>query len=250
LAYLGWGLRDYGCYPTRNVESERNIWSYNLILRGSPTILLSDGPHRLSTRDAVLFSGHGSYPFRFQDRPGKLCEVLIWTWRTPPVIREATPPRGGFHLCRMNDSGCERLKAAYAACRMEVAQPDELTNQFLRGVRAQIDIEFVRARQGRQRTVSDQLRAEEAVRWLRQHLATEEPIFELCEYLRISDSTLGRIFRSVFGESAKRCHHRLRMQEAERLLKEEKLLGKQVAFRLGYKHHGDFSRAFKAYQKR
>jgi AraC-like DNA-binding protein len=148
----------------------------------------------------------------------------------------------------MNDSACERLKVAYAACRTEVTRTDELTPRFLRGVRAQMDIEYVRALKGSERKTSDQMRAEEAVRWLRANLNCEGRIFELCEYLHVSHSTLGRIFHCVFGESAKKHHHRLRMQEAERLLKVEKLLGKEVAFRLGYKHQSDFSRAFRAFR--
>ena len=248
LLYLGWGRRDYGRYPSQ--IGPRNVWSYSLILRGSPTLLLADGEHRLSALDAVLFSTHGNYRFGFQGQPGGLSEVLIWTWRTAPVVHEARPPLGGYHHCHVSKEACERLKALHAACRREVTNRDRITERLLKALRAEIDAEFARARIGAEPKPSDQVRAQEAVRWLRTHLDRENPVFKLCDLLQVSYPTLGRIFRSVIGESPRQHHQRLLMHEAERLLDEGRHSVKEVAFLVGYKHPNDFSRAFKAFHRK
>src|SRR5262245_57496114 len=83
LDYLGWGLRSYGRHPT--TPSTDNNWSYSLILRGTPTILLRDGPQRLAPNDGALVAPPRPYQFGFRDEPNAVAEVLIWTWRTPPL---------------------------------------------------------------------------------------------------------------------------------------------------------------------
>jgi AraC-like DNA-binding protein len=239
-------MRDYARYPA--LTERRNLWSYNLIVRGAPSILLSDGVHRLSAGDAVLFTSHGTYPLGFKGDAGQLCEVLIWTWRTPPSIREVGPALGGYHISRMGREPAQRLTAIHSVCRREVARRDSFTERLLRGLRVEIDTEFGRAILSVKPETDVLARVEEADRWLRAHLDQENPIFDLCDFLQLSHSTVGRMFRSAFGESSRTHFHRLRMEEAQRLLDAGKHSVKQVAYRLGYKHPSDFSRAFRAYQ--
>lgn len=248
LVYLGWGIRDYARYPS--VMGPRNLWSYTLIVRGSPSILLPDGVHQLVAGDAVLLSVHGTYPFGFKADAGQLCEVLIWTWRTPPQIREVTPVLSGYHICQMGKEARQRLTTIHAICRREVAHRDSFTERLLRGLRAEIDTEFARAITSGKSETTGRGRLEEADRWLRAHLDRENPIFDLCDFLQVSHSTLGRMFQSAFGKSARAHLHRLRMEEATRLLDDGKLSVKQVAYRLGYKQPSDFSRAFGAFRRK
>lgn len=248
LTYLGWGLRDYARYPSTHTE-EREIWSYTVILRGTPTILLGDGPHRLSPQEAVLLSGHGHYPLGMRDEGDGLSEVLIWIWRTPPSIHRVRPPLGGYQWCRMSPEACHRLQNVHASCRREADNYDRYTRHFLAALRAEVDIEFARALDGVVGKSSDRRRAELAARWLQENLRQENPIFLLCDYLQVSHSTVVRLFRNAFGVSPTEYYRRLRMQEARRLLDETKLSAKQVAYRLGYKHPSDFSRAIKTFQR-
>jgi AraC-like DNA-binding protein len=206
--------------------------------------------HRLSAGDAVLFTSHGTYSLGFKAEAGQICEVLIWTWRTPPPFHEVRPALSGYHICHMGSEAFQRLRAIHALCRSEVARRDSFTERLLRGLRAEIDTEFARAIARGKAEPSQQLRVEDADRWLHAHLDRENPIFELCDFLQVSHSTLGRMFRSAFGETARAHLHRLRMEAAVRLLGDGELSVKQVAYQLGYKQPNDFSRAFGAFRRK
>lgn len=247
LRYLGWGLRGYGDYPSG--LGMREVWSYSVILRGSPLILLADGKHPLSPQQALLFPAHGTFPVGFRDKPGRISEVLIWVWRTPPVVAEIQPPLRRYLILNLDRAACDRLRVLHSASRREVARADKFTAQFLKGLRSQLDIEFARAATRTVAMPRDELRAQEAVRWLLQNLHERDPVFLLCDYLQVSHSTLNRLFLAVFGESPSSCYRRLRMEEAQRLVAEKKLSVKQIAYALGYRHPNAFSRAFKTYQR-
>ena len=248
LVYLGWGVRDYARYPS--TMGRRDRWSYNLILRGSLFILLSDGLHRLSGGDAVVFSMHGSYSFGFKAEPGQLCEVLIWTWRTPPLFPEVKPMLSRHHICHMDREACQRLTALHSIYRREAARHDSFTERLLRGLRVVLETEFARTIQSRKTETMGRARIEEADRWLRAHLDRDNAIFDLCDFLQVSHSTLGRMFRAAYGETARAHLYRLRMEEAARLLASGKLSVKQVGYGLGYKHPNDFSRAFASFRRK
>jgi len=49
------------------------------------------------------------------------------------------------------------------------------------------------------------------------------------------------------GESPAGYFRRLKMNEAEKLLRSGAMSVKEVAYRLGYRHPGDFGRAFKSF---
>jgi AraC family transcriptional regulator of arabinose operon len=81
--------------------------------------------------------------------------------------------------------------------------------------------------------------------WMADHLDSSEPVARLCDYLNVSQSTLYRRFMEEVGASPLARFHDLRMQEAKRLLSEQNLSVKEVAFRLGYTHFNDLSRAYR-----
>jgi AraC-like DNA-binding protein len=246
LDYLGWGLRSYGRHPT--TPSTSDTWSYSLILRGTPTILLSDGPHRLAPNHAALVAPPRLYEFGFRDEPNAVAEVLIWTWRTPPLLSEIQPPASGYLLFHLDAKAKERVKAVHAACRREVASPDQFTARLLRGYRMQLETELARQLTG-QASMTDRKRMIElAVGWMGQHLECAHPVFLLCDYLQVARSTLDKLFHDAFGESPSGYHRRLRMEKARELLEAGKPV-KEVAFHLGYKHANDFSRAFRAFRE-
>jgi AraC-like DNA-binding protein len=246
LRYLGWGVRDYARYPA--ASSPEQVWSYSLILRGSPILLLRDGPRRLEANQVAIVSMHG-HAVGFREKPGKLTDILIWVWRSRPLVSSIRPALGGYRLVSVSAEASERLQAMHAACRREVVSPDEFTRQSLKLLHLQVDIELARESNRTDADSTARLRVEEAGRWLKKHLTEPNPIFLLCDYLQLSHSTLDRLFRDTLGESPSEYHHRLRMEEAARLLQDGKLSVKEVAYRLGYRHPNHFSRAFKAYQR-
>jgi AraC family transcriptional regulator of arabinose operon len=81
--------------------------------------------------------------------------------------------------------------------------------------------------------------------WMAAHLDSGEPIARLCDYLNVSQSTLYRRFMEDTGASPLARFQDLKMCEARRLLSEQGLTVKEAAFRLGYAHFNDLSRAYR-----
>lgn len=248
LQYLGWGMRDFGNYPD---SSDRvSIWSYNVILRGSPMVMLPEGPVRLTTGQAIVASPAPSGDFGFRDEPHRYTEILVWTWRSPPLVASLRPAPGGYKICKTSEEALDRLQAAHLRCRQEMENPDELTPELLRSIRFEIDAELARCLFGTRMRNDQQLLVEAAVRWMHRHLDLRNPISVLCRYLQVSPSTLERVFDAVLKVSPSAYYLNLRMQAAQKRMAGGKVSIKRIAYELGYKHPGDFSRAFKAYQRK
>jgi AraC-like DNA-binding protein len=77
-----------------------------------------------------------------------------------------------------------------------------------------------------------------------EHLETPPVIDELASYANMSPSKLKRLFRQIFGNSIFIYYQDFRMNEAARLLKEEKLSVSDVGYRLGFVNLSHFSRVF------
>ena len=63
----------------------------------------------------------------------------------------------------------------------------------------------------------------------------------------MSESSLKRTFRSMYGASIFSSFQRHRMSEARKLLEESKYNVAEVAYRVGYANPSHFSRAFSRY---
>jgi AraC-like DNA-binding protein len=246
LVYLGWGLRSYGRHPTQPIANEQ--WSYSVILKGAPIILLEQGPYRLAPSQMIVVAPHRRYQIGFRDEPDAHAEVLIWIWRTPPLVREIRPPLGGHLLVQLDGPTRKRLEALHAACRREVSHFDSFTAKAIRGLRLQIDTELVRRLVGHNTTPDRRRLLDLAVHWMESNLRHANPVFLLCDYLQISRSTLNEIFDDAFKESPSVHYRRLRMKKGADLLDQGASV-KEVAFKLGYKHANDFSRAFRSFRR-
>lgn len=73
---------------------------------------------------------------------------------------------------------------------------------------------------------------------------TSPTIDELAVFANMSLSKMKRIFKQIFGDSIFNYYQTFRMQEAARLLKEEKLSVSEVGYRLGFSNLSHFSRVF------
>lgn len=244
LQYLGWGLRDFGNYPT---GASTPNWCYNLILRGSPLLRVPGGSIRLTTGQAVILSPGTEAGFR--DKPHRYTELLVWFWRLQPSVPALRSLECGHRIFDMSVEARKRLRAAHLRCRQEVEAPDELTAQLLHSIRFEIDAEFARSLLGTRPPNDQQWMVETAVRWMQGHLHLRDPIYRLCHYLQVSPSTLERVFDAVLHTSPAAHYLELRMQAAQKRLREGKRSIKQIAYELGYKHPGNFGRAFKAFQR-
>lgn len=79
-----------------------------------------------------------------------------------------------------------------------------------------------------------------------ERLETPPVIAELAGRAHMSPTKLKRLFKQIFGTSLFRYYQQFRMQEAARLLKEEKLSVSEVGYRLGFTNLSHFSRVFTA----
>jgi AraC-like DNA-binding protein len=211
---------------------------------------LRDGERKLAPGEAVIVAPRRSYLAGLHDEPGSRSHVLIWVWKTPPLIAEARPAPDGHLLCRMTDAACERLKSAHAACRRELENPDKFVGKIIHGLRLEIDVELARQALQTPATTTRQLLVESAVRWMRQHLHHNNAVFLVCDYLQVSRPTLNRAFAEILAVSPSSYYQRLRMQKARELLERRKLTVKEAAFELGYRHPNDFSRAYRVFLAR
>ncbi|MFA9480275.1 helix-turn-helix domain-containing protein [Phycisphaerales bacterium AB-hyl4] len=81
--------------------------------------------------------------------------------------------------------------------------------------------------------------------WLRQHVTEPITVDAMARQLDLSPSHFSHRFRAVFGVSPGRHMQRLRLQEAQRLLRETALPIKAIAQKLYYADLANFYRAFR-----
>jgi transcriptional regulator GlxA family with amidase domain len=130
-------------------------------------------------------------------------------------------------------------------CRLEVLRNEPSTG-YLEGCRMMFEETIRREvlQSGGNRLPISEL-CGQAHAWMADHLDSSEPVARLCDYLNVSQSTLYRRFMEEVGSSPLARFHDLRMREAKRLLTEQNLSVKEVAFHLGYTHFNDLSRAYR-----
>jgi AraC-like DNA-binding protein len=72
-------------------------------------------------------------------------------------------------------------------------------------------------------------------------------VAELARHVGTNPCKLNRGFKLLFGETVGECAMRLRMEQARRLLVDERLSVSEVSFKVGYQHHSSFTAAFSAH---
>jgi AraC-like DNA-binding protein len=246
LAYLGWGARFYGINPVPVKRAE--YWSYQLILSGNPILTFGKSARPVSPGELFLF-GEGCDQ-GWTDKPDGRAELLVWLWRSPPRCRECIPSHGGCLRWTVPPRLIRKLQQNHAKCRQEVAGPDALTPLTLDHLRLELELCLGRLRLSKPPPPAASNRLDLAISWMQQNLAVRRPVSFLCDYLQVSPSSLERLFRSSVGESPSEYFHRLKMQQAAQLLKQDSLSVKEIGFTLGYSHANDFSRAFKTHTGR
>jgi AraC-like DNA-binding protein len=240
LFYLGWGLRYFGRHPQR--LTKHSGWPYVVILRGTPTLDLTDRSIRLKRRSALLI--HPDCASGWSDREGATSEVLYWIWQHPPDPSLSLGD-GGFRLGLIEADHVDRLRLLHHACRREVQIADASSRNALNGLRAQLDDELTRALDPHPPRSDDMLRYTLACSWLERNLARRKAVTLLCEYLEITAPALERLFQKCASSTPAQFLSRLRMRRARDLVINHKMPVKSAAFELGYKHANDLSRAFR-----
>ena len=239
LLYLAWGWRRYRETPQQ--ISTREGWLYFTPRRGSSILAL---PHQeISTRVGELIILHPDCECGFDNAPGAIVEVCTWVWRSESQWKALRPPRGEYLKLELHADLAKRVRDLHDRTRLEVQSSDEYSQVALSLLRQQIDLSLVRSLSERPQPASDQQRLDLAARWIDQNLPNHHLVTGLSDYLRLSPTTLNRLFQRCLGMNVRTYAKEARLRRARQLIHEGRSV-KEAAFMLGYRFPNDLSRAF------
>jgi transcriptional regulator GlxA family with amidase domain len=84
----------------------------------------------------------------------------------------------------------------------------------------------------------------QAINWLKEHFRSAVPIDELAARVSMSSSTFYHHFRTMTAVSPLQFQKQLRLQEARRLMLEERVEAATAAFQVGYESASQFNREY------
>lgn len=239
LIYLGWGHRDF--HRDRIAMHYKPGWTVCLVREGAPVMVLPDQEVVLRPGQLLLAGPDCVYGWRQELRGA--CELLVWMWARPfdPDAADLAP--SSFEVLELSGTALEHLVELHRRTRQEISAPDRWSEESFAAIHRLVQVEIVRLRAPVAAQDESVKRMELALQWMRGHLELAKPIAALADYLQVSPATLHRLFRDQRGESPGRVFRRMKLEEARRLIEKEGWLVKQAAFRLGYRHPNDLSRA-------
>jgi AraC family transcriptional regulator of arabinose operon len=240
LQYLAWGERRYGETP---MPCARHYgWVYAVVERGAPTLVTPTARYRLAPRCALVLGP--DFGFGWSDTGRRSCRIVLWMWRCPATPLLPAAQLDFFQQTVVDAATLARLQLVHSLCREQVQSADRATPAALAGLHQVLEATMVRTATESEPDHQRTTRLEFAVRWMESHFDSRQPVARLADYLGVSASTLRRLVKGQFGCSPDEHFLRLKMALAKRELAAGAPV-KAVAFRLGYKHPGDLSRAFR-----
>lgn len=241
LQYLSWGWREYGRHPIP--PSLHEGWTYQYVASGRP--LLDTGAKRIPVPRGHLAVIGPSCPNGWRaSHPADRCSILTWIWRDAPLLAAVDPGEKSLHLFSLSSADEKQLQALHEETRLEITRTDAPVALAIHAIRSRLDILLSRG-QSRPKTETNlAVRMEYAVNWLRQHPEELHPAAALADYLQVSPATLNRLFHRHLGRNVRETAYHIRMEAARLLLNQGSASVKEVAFRLGYSHANDFTRAY------
>jgi AraC-like DNA-binding protein len=237
LLYLGWGQRDFAKDPLA-IHYDLGT-NYYVLLSGE--VVVNTGSSTRIARGPVALMFDQGCAFGITQTKRTKVEILVWIWQGQPVLTELRPEPGGFLALNLRASSVEALTDFHVRCRNEVALADGQLPRTLAALRELLEVEILRSHQSA--PAEDEMRWKLARTWMAGNLAIHAPVPALCDYLRMSPSTLHRFFRAQTGLSPGAYFRQAKAEEARRLIREEGWQVKAVAYHLGYRHPNDLSRA-------
>lgn len=241
LQYLSWGWRDYGRHPIP--ASFHEGWTYQYVARGRA--LLDTGEKRIAVPEAHLAIIGPSCPSGWRaSKPANRCDILTWIWRDPPLLSTINPGEKSWRLFALSTDEEKQLQALHGETRLEITRTDTSVPLAIHAIRSRIDILLSRRPSRAKADTGFAARMEYALNWLRQHSEELHPVAALADYLQVSPATLNRLFRKHLGRNVREAAYLIRMERARHLLAQGTLSVKEIAFRLGYSHANDFTRAY------
>ncbi len=246
LLYLGWGRRFYGRHPIP--LRLHHGWTCMVVLSGQPVFLAADRRHA-TRRGSVMLAGP-DVPYGWEDQRSATSTHLVWIWKDPPGLPERLTPRTCWLRFAESDLLTE-IEDVHRRTRHEIQRTDDFSPRAIGALKTLLDTALARCDRGsRTSGARDHQRLQLAEQWMRRHLDIRSPAAALADYLGVSAMGLHRLFRQAAGRSPGRAFLELKMREAERLLRRPGTSVKEAALELGYRHPGDFTRAYAKYHGR
>ncbi len=237
LLYLGWGQRNFAKDPlAMHYDLGTN---YYVILRGEVIVTTENARYPVQGPVVLLFDPECAFGIS-QMKPTNV-EILVWIWQGQVETDELQPDPGGFLSLTMRSGTSDLLTDLHTRCRNEIALADSRLPRTLSALRTLLEVEILRG--NHPAPAEDETRWKLAQAWMAGNLSIHAPVPALCDYLRMSPSTLHRFFRMRTGLSPGASFRRMKTDEARRLIREEGWRVKDVAYHLGYRHPNDLSRA-------
>ena len=244
LQYLSWGWRSFGRHPVP--VSCHTGWTYQFVASGRATLRAAESHQRLRSGSLVIIGP--SCPYGWSgDATGGRCRIFNWIWRDPPLFEPLRPDPDGFRILRVSGEVARRVEELHQEARAEIRFSDEETSYSLQALHIRLDALLSRMRRTTERKSTPKAKVKYALAWLKKHPEELSPVSALSDYLQVSPVTLNRLFRSVKNQSVLKIAYAMRMERARKLLNESTV--KEVAFKLGYSHPNDFSRAYARFWK-
>lgn len=240
LLYLGWGRRFYGRHP---IPLRRHHgWTCMVVLAGQPEFLAAARRH--PTRRGSLIVAGPDVPYGWADQRAAASTHLVWIWSEPPAIGKRLTDRTCW-LGRADKELLNEIEHVHRRTRLEIQRSDDHSPASLQAWKTLLDAALARCRQGaRTFGASDHRRLQLAEQWMQRHLDIRAPAASLADYLGLSPMGLHRLFRQSTGLSPGRAFLEIKMRAAERALRQAGSSVKETALTLGYRHPGDFTRAY------
>ena len=237
---MGWGRRFYGRHPIP--LRLHHGWTCMVVLSGQPVFLAADRRHR-TRRGSVILAGP-DVPYGWEDLHDAASTHLVWIWQDPPALGERLSAR----TCRLRmaeNELLEEIEDLHRRTRHEIQRSDDFSPEAIGALKILLETVLARCnRVARPTGARDHHRLQLAEQWMRRHLDIRSPATSLADYLGLSAMSLHRLFRQAAGLSPGQAFLELKMREAQRLLRCPGKSVKETSIELGYRHPGDFTRAY------
>lgn len=239
LQYLAWGTRQDESGPAN--ESRLEGWSYVVVESGNPTLVRAGRRDCIAAPSLLLIGPDCAHCWQTDAHRGS--KLLMWMWRQPVHPGLARMRRDAVVRLQLAAAELADLRHLHALTRNEIHRGDLHSEPALSGLQVLLEARIARIGDGagdpREETV------ERALNWIEAHMTTRQPLARLADFLGVSPATVQRLFRERLGTTVMKCIAEIRRREAERMLMAKGMTVKEVAYRLGYRHPHDFSRAFR-----
>lgn len=247
LLYLAWGRRFYGRHPIP--LRLHHGWTYMAVLTGHPQFLVGDKRHRTSPGSLIVAGPN--VPYGWADSYSAASSLIVWVWTQPPKFADAELNERACWLRTTGPEGLAELQELHGRARREIQRPDGLSPPALSALKVLVDTALARHGRGLgSAETRDAHRLRLAEEWMLRHLDIRAPASALADYLALSAMGLQRLFRRASGRPPGQAFLELKMREAGRMLASRGATVKGTALALGYRHPGDFTRAYAKFHGR